>query len=273
VWRVQFKDEIDMFHNKFYEMLRRLHSNQVEHEKTQKSLIQTEKLVSMGILAAGIAHEVNNPLTGIKNCIYRISKKPDNVSQNGEYLEMIKYSIEKIQRIIKNVLDFSKMQTTSLSEVNIIEIFEKTKLITSYQMEKNNIAFDLAHNKEEILITGEKMNLEQVFLNLMLNSIDAISELKTETPDMDGFIKVNLIDDRKKLKIVIEDNGIGIEKDIISKIYDPFFTTKDVGKGSGLGLSVSYRIIHDHGGTIKCESRPKESTKFIVQISKKNGKF
>ncbi len=271
--RICFTDEIDVLQKKFYEMLRRLHRNQVEKEDMQKSLIHTEKLVSIGILTAGIAHEVNNPLTGIKNCLYRISKNPDNIAQNNEYLELIKHSVEKIQGISKNVLDYSRQQTSQLTEVNIIEVFENTKMITAYQMEKNNIAFQLTYDKEPIYIAGKKTNLEQVFLNLLLNSIDAISERKITKPDLDGFIKVLLTDSSERLIIEIEDNGIGLVKDIVPNIYDPFFTTKDAGKGSGLGLYVSYHIIQDHGGTLRCESNPKESTKFIIQMPKLNGKI
>jgi len=254
-------------------MLRRLHRNQIEKEDMQKSLIQTEKLVSIGILTAGIAHEVNNPLTGIKNCLYRISKNPDNISQNKEYLELIKHSVEKIQGISKNVLNYSRQQTSKLSEVNIIEIFENVKMITAYQMEKNNIAFHLTYDKEQIYIAGKKSNLEQVFLNLLLNSIDAIAERKIKEPDLAGFIEVILTDKDEKLIIEIEDNGIGLAKEIIPSIYEPFFTTKGAGKGSGLGLYVSYHIIQDHGGTILCESNPKENTKFIIQMPKLNAKI
>ncbi len=272
-FRIRFTDEIDVLQKKFYEMLRRLHRNKVEKEEMQKSLIQTEKLVSIGILTAGIAHEVNNPLTGIKNCLYRISKNPDNIAQNSEYLELIRHSVEKIQGISKNVLDYSRQQTSRLTEVNIIEILKNAKMITAYQMERNNIAFHLDYDKEEIYLAGKKANLEQVFLNLLLNSIDAISERKMAEPDIDGYIKVTLTDSREKLKIEIEDNGVGLAKEIIPNIYDPFFTTKEVGKGSGLGLYVSYHIIQDHGGTVTCESNPKESTKFIIQMPKLNGKI
>ncbi len=243
-------DEIDILVSRFNEMVQRLQKAYDELEGAQKNLIQSEKLASIGTLASGVAHEVNNPLAGIMHCISRIKKYPDNKADAKKYLELMEEAARKMEVVVKNLLDFARQPDYEKSEIDPKKALENALSLAKHRLEEEGIDVTLNSCPHDILIMGNKNQLEQVFLNLIINSIDAIAEQKMQSNKFTGEIQVScgLMEQNNKFRIHIIDNGIGIPSEIITKVYDPFFTTKPPGKGTGLGLSVSMNIIRDHEG-------------------------
>ncbi len=260
-----FSDELDLLVAKFKEMLFRLKHNYTELQKTRNSFVQAEKMAAIGTLAAGIGHEINNPISGIKNCLIRISKQPDNLEQTANYIRLIQDATDKIENVTQHLLDFSRKQESVFTIIDVSETLNNSISLISYKAEKAHIK--LMHNfSNRINVVGSQNHLEQVFLNMLLNSIDAINEVKERNPEYQGVIKILLEKNHGKVLINIEDNGVGISNENQRKIFDPFYTSKEAGKGTGLGLYVSFNIIKEHNGEIYFKSEPGKGTVFSIEL-------
>jgi len=247
-------------------MLIRLKNSYLEIKETEIALIQAEKLASLGTLSAGVAHEINNPISGIKNCINRIIKNPKNIEQNAKYIVLINEAIEKIEKVVKHLLSFSRKQEIVLEKVNLNLIIEKAILLTKFKLQTSNIPIKIVSDKENF-VKGSSNHLEQVFVNLIFNSVDAITERKEKDPSIDGKIEIEIKNISDKCFVHVMDNGNGIPKDIQKKIFDPFYTSKSVGKGTGLGLSVTFNLIKEHGGEIRFRSTVGLGTEFVIELN------
>lgn len=243
-------DEIDVLGTTFNEMLMRLQSAYRELKSTQESLSQTEKMASVGTLTAGLAHEINNPLAGIRNCIRRIEDKPDNLKQNKEYIAMMSEALQKIEKVVEGMLNFSRKQELAFTPVPISQLISNTISLVKYQLEKSNIKINYKGFENDIVLNVSPNHLEQVFLNILLNSIDAINEQKGIDSSFVGAIKISLTENENAAIIQFTDNGVGVPPDKVAAIFDPFFTLKKIKQGTGLGLAVSYNIISSHNGHI-----------------------
>jgi two-component system NtrC family sensor kinase len=259
-------DELDTLLKKFYTMVERLDDAYKEKEKSYAKLMQAEKLASIGTLTAGIAHEINNPIAGIQNCVRRIEKNPDNHKQNQIYLEMMSEAIDKTQLVLKRLLDYSRSPEILYENVNVYEVIKKSSMLISYKLEKFHISLVNKVSKNLPNIYGNFNQLEQVFINLFLNGIDAIESRNQIERGFPLLIEISAIDRGKILIIRVTDHGIGISEDNIEKVFDPFFTTKETGKGTGLGLFVCYNMIKSHNGNIKIESEYRKYTTFIIEL-------
>jgi len=254
------EDEIDILADRFNQMIVRLDKAYRDLQNAQSNLIQSEKLATVGTLTAGLAHEINNPVAGLQNCIRRIQNDPNNFEQNKKYLAMMENAVDKIEKVVGNLLNFTRKQSGDFISISISEIIENSLLLVSHRLEKlrisvtNNIAADLP------MIRGNKNQLEQVMLNLFINSIDSIEEKISKNPNSERRLILSASRENDFVKIRIEDTGSGIPKNIMDKIFDPFFTTKSPGKGTGLGLSVVYNIIDAHQGRIYFESEEGKGT-------------
>ncbi len=260
-----FSDELDLLVAKFKEMLMRLKQNYTELQQTRNAFVHAEKMAAIGTLAAGIGHEVNNPISGIKNCLIRISKQPENLKQTEKYIQLIQEATDKIENVTQHLLDFSRKQETNFSLIDISETLNNSISLIRYKAQKAQIT--VIHNfKNNAKVIGSQNHLEQVFLNLLLNSIDAIQEVKEKNPDYKGIITISLYKNNNNLGVKIEDNGIGIGKKNERKIFEPFFTSKEAGKGTGLGLYVSFNIIKEHNGEIYFKSKEGKGTVFFIEF-------
>lgn len=254
------EDEIDILADRFNQMIVRLDKAYRDLQNAQSNLIQSEKLATVGTLTAGLAHEINNPVAGLQNCIRRIQNDPNNLEQNKKYLAMMENAVDKIEKVVGNLLNFTRKQSGDFISISISEIIENSLLLVSHRLEKlrisvtNNIPADLP------MIRGNKNQLEQVMLNLFINSIDSIEGKISKNPDSERRLILSASRESDFVKIKIEDTGSGIPKNIMDKIFDPFFTTKSPGKGTGLGLSVVYNIIDAHQGRIYFESEEGKGT-------------
>lgn len=231
-----------------------------EQKKLETKIQQTEKLVSMGQLAAGIAHEINNPL-GVILCHIDLLKDEAELSNEAQQdLAVIEKHAGNCRTIIADLLKFAHQQRTVKQSASINSIIGEVVSMVSSQFQKGKIAIDiqLQNDLPEILLDVEK--IKQVILNLLINSSHAIQD-KGKIAISSRYDEIS-----NNCTVIIEDNGAGIPQEKLANIFDPFFTTKPPGQGTGLGLSVSYGIIKDHNGEIKAESEPEKNTRFIITL-------
>ncbi len=258
-------DELDTLVDKFNKMVERLQQAYDELESAQKKLVQSEKMASIGSLAAGVAHEVNNPLAGMMHCIERIRKNPGNREEIIKYSGLMQEATKKIEKVIKSLLGFSRQPEQSFQDTGLKEMIDNALLLSAHKLKKYSIITNQNHHDSSIRVKVNKNSMEQVFLNLLLNSIDAIAEKQDTDKEFSGKIIISSYKEIKNLILVFEDNGTGIPAGKIDKVADPFYTTKAPGEGTGLGLPVSIGIIKEHGGDIEIKSIYHEGT--MVKLS------
>ncbi len=242
-----------------------------DRKRTEAELIRSEKLASVGQLAAGVAHEVNNPLAGILVYIKLLLKKfEQNKLQSEEtktQLEKIGKETERCSRIIKNLLDFSRQTEVSLRPVDINKVIEATFSIIGHQISLDNIKteMNLCTSLPPILVDFDQ--IQQAVMNIVLNAAQAMPDGGDLTITTSVAKGVKIGDSfRNAVKIDVSDTGIGIRKEDLDKLFTPFFTTKEKGKGVGLGLSVVHGIIERHHGKIEIESDLGAGTTFSIYL-------
>ena len=224
----------------------------------EQQVIQAEKMSAIGQLAAGIAHEINNPLGGILNCLYNLRKKRLSQEREEEYIKSMEDGIHRVQRTVDQLLDFSLQHEPELTSVNVNSLIEEVLSLIGYAIIKNGIKLkkELDADLQQLMVDQHKMS--QVLMNILLNAVQAMKgkgQIRVKTFQEDGWCCIE-----------VADNGEGIPSHILPKIFDPFFTTKDVGKGTGLGLAVSRGIVEKHSGKIEVKSELGEGTTFTVKL-------
>ena len=224
----------------------------------QEQLMQSEKMAAIGQFVAGLAHEINNPLDGIQNCIRTVLNEPEDRNQTEQFLNLSLEGLFKIELMVKQLLDFGRPKSFESEKVDANEILER--IISLTQLKVRNRKINLVKNFEENLpkITGDNHHLEQVFVNLILNALDAIED--------EGKLSLSTYYKENKVFIEIEDSGCGIPEENKHKVFEPFFTTKQKNNGTGLGLYLSYNVITRLGGKIHLESKEGEGTKFVIVL-------
>jgi PAS domain S-box-containing protein len=234
-------------------------------KKRSEQLIQARKLASLGILTSGVAHELNNPLNNISTSIQIVLEEleEDNIEFKRNKLLEAEKQVERARDIVKALLEFSRYKSLSFKRVQFINLVEKA--ISFIKREFPPEIRIHMNVPEDIEVNLDPQRIIQVLINLILNGVQAMTG--------GGVLTIKawegMEDDAKMLYFQVQDTGYGISKQDIDKIFDPFFTTKDVGRGSGLGLSISHSIIEQHKGRIDIESIPGEKTKFTVILPSK----
>lgn len=249
------------------ELEKRVKLRTKELEKSRAQLLQSSKMAAIGTLAAGIAHELNNPLTIIMGYCHLLINEIHIPEDIKEKLKKIYEQCERSKKIVYNLSIFARSHKTEKQFVNVIELIEKVLDLRNYDLSLKNITIVKKFQENLPRIYGDEHQLQQVLLNLLNNAVDAILGSKTE-----GKIILRLIKKDGNIKISITDNGCGIEEKNIKKIFDPFYTTKEVGKGTGLGLSISYGIIKAHNGDIKVKSKKGTGSRFVITLPSEEGK-
>ncbi len=236
----------------------------INNEKMlQQQLIQSEKLSAIGELISGIAHELNNPLTGVMGYSQLLQLRKDLDDPVKESLQKINNLALRCQKIVQNLLSFARKQKPERTLTDINEIIGKTVELRSYELQVNNIEIRLDLDRDLPKTIADAHQLQQVFLNIVTNAEHAMLESNSR-----GILHIRTKTDPQMSHIVVEikDDGPGIPENHLNKIFDPFFTTKEVGKGTGLGLSLSYGMIKEHGGNIYVHSRLNEGATFFVEL-------
>jgi two-component system NtrC family sensor kinase len=221
----------------------------------QQQLMTSEKLASIGLLSAGVAHEINTPLTGISSYVQMLQKRLTD-PHFAQILEKIEAQTDRVARIIKNLLSFARNPSEiAFSRVNLIDSLKEILALIEYKLKAMNIRLEFNPAPlRPIWAQGER--LQQVFINIILNALDAMPE--------GGILRLDIGQQDSEALVRISDTGMGIKKDHLPRIFDPFFTTKGLGKGTGLGLSISYAIIKEHEGRITVDSLEGKGSTFTV---------
>ncbi|GAK61069.1 sensory histidine kinase in two-component regulatory system with AtoC [Candidatus Vecturithrix granuli] len=220
-------------------------------------LLRTEKIASIAELAAGVAHEVNNPLGIIQNYVSFLKEQPIG-RENIVRLEKVEHELDRIVGIIESLLSFSKFKQMPMKRINLATVLDEVIILISHKLKEKQIRFLRATDDREIPIFGDENRLKQVFINLLMNSIEAVM--------YDGMIELTtrIHEESRSVEITVSDDGYGIPEEIMPHIFDPFFSTKVGKKNSGLGLSICHHIIEAHQGIITCASG--ETTMFHVRL-------
>ena len=238
---------------------------EADRKRMEHQLIFSEKMAAIGELAAGVAHEINNPLDGLLNCILRIQRNPNNIAQTQEYLDLMEDAIRRIEATIGKLLDFSRPHELSLSAINLNEVVNETIGLIEYGASEKGIQIEKDFQDRISPIHGDKHLLEQVILNLSLNAITAMPDGgKLEYGTGELILDPLLAQPSVYVKII--DSGVGISESAKDRIFEPFYTTQITEKGTGLGLTVSDRIIRQHQGIIEVESEEGHGTTFTVKL-------
>ena len=241
--------------------------------QAQKEIVQAEKLASVGRLSSGIAHEIGNPIGIISGYIELLKQDDIADGDKKEFILRTEKEINRINTIIKQLLDFSRPSRDSLTPVSVHKIIEDTMNVFKYQpaMTDIDVVLDLGAKTDIVLADADQ--LRQVFLNVMINAADAIvsSERRltgniTITSEIENKPQKDLSGDIDILRINTIDNGVGIDKENLAHLFDPFYTTKEPGKGTGLGLSVCFMIVEGIGGEIQVSSHPGEGTTISILL-------
>ncbi|MFQ5454077.1 MAG: sensor histidine kinase, partial [Candidatus Zixiibacteriota bacterium] len=222
-----------------------------------------ERLASIGQLAAGVAHEVGNPLSAISSLV-QLSQKTDTPDKLYHNLDLINMHIERITRIVRNLSGFARISNEKEIKTDLIDIIKAAKEIANFDRRSKHVTMRIIPPDDNIVFSIKRDQLMQAFLNIILNALDAVKDIPEPS------ITITLQKKENKAVIEIADNGAGIEKENIQKIFEPFYTTKPIGKGTGLGLSVTYRIITDMGGEINVESEAGKGATFTIYLLMKN---
>jgi signal transduction histidine kinase len=249
-------DELGDLQNSYRMMIDRLAKEKTEREKTQDLLARTEKMATVGTLAAGIAHEINSPLTGAMHSVHALEAGTLPPAKQGRYLEVMAESLDRIRRAVSQLLDYSSVHVTNITDCDLSRLVAKTLEFLEYRITGSRIAVE--NRLPPLMIPADAHKIEQVFVNLVLNAIAAMPT--------GGRLVFRHIVDGPFLTLIVSDTGEGISQEILEKIFDPFFTTKRNGEGTGLGLAVCRKIIEQHGGKISCSSRPGEGTEFHISL-------
>ncbi|MFC1555516.1 ATP-binding protein [candidate division KSB1 bacterium] len=238
-----------------------LESELEDMNNIQRQLIQTEKLAALGGLVSGVAHEINNPLAIISG--YSELLLGDETLSNAQQKKIRKIfdSGARCAKIIRNLLGFARETEIVSEELNVNLVIDNAIAIREYELSVNNININRNYNENLPKIAGDPQMLQQVFINFINNSYDAMFEANEG-----GTLTINTLKNGKNITVEIIDNGPGVSEDIKSKLFDPFFTTKPPGKGTGLGLSLSFGIIEEHGGTIVLDQKYTGGAKFVIEL-------
>ncbi len=237
-----------------------------ERVELEQQLAEAEKLSSVGLLAAGVAHEVNTPLTVISSYAQMLSKQLPNEDARGKLLEKIIKSTFRASEIVNNLLNFSRTGSAQMVPVDLHRVVRDTLALLEHPLRTSHVEVETRFAQQPPLVQGNAGKLQQVFLNLFLNARDAMPEggrLRVHTETSEGAVQVQ-----------VSDSGQGISQKHIHRIYDPFFTTKAARAGNGdilrsgvgLGLSVTYGIVKEHAGTIRVESSQSQGTAFLLEF-------
>ncbi|MEN8190503.1 MAG: ATP-binding protein, partial [Thermodesulfobacteriota bacterium] len=247
------EDEIGNLSNQFSLLCERLIHYQNELDTTRQQAWFNEKMASMGILSAGIAHEVNNPLGGMLNCVKAMQEHPNDRELHDRYLPLLDKGLKRIEHTMRQLLNFGRKEPLQLRKIDIVSLLSECLDLLSYRVK--NITIEQNSDIEELCYVDAE-GLKQIFVNLGLNAIQAM-------PD-GGTLAIGSTMIGSDLQFTFKDTGTGIAKETMTHIFDPFFTTKDVGVGTGLGLSVTYSLVTQMQGTIEVESELGEGTTFIL---------
>jgi len=243
-------------------LYRQVQEQLAELQRTQAQLVLTAKLGAVGELAAGMAHEINNPLTTILGNAELLLRKAKANGEPAGGVESILRAAQRANRVMRNLLDFSRQEAYDWEPCDINATLEQALALLAYQLERGRIVIHKEFASDLPWAKASRHHLEEVWVNLLLNARDALAQ----RPEPRIYLRTCRDGRDDWLRVEVEDNGVGIAPENLPRIFDPFFTTKPPGQGTGLGLYVAYQVIHRHGGTIEAHSLVGQGTKMVVRL-------
>lgn len=229
-----------------------------DRAELERRLLQADKLSSIGLLAAGVAHEVNTPLAVISTYAQMLAKQVSGDDQKSKLLDKIARQTFRASEIVNSLLNFSRTSPTEFAEVDLNKVIRETLSLVDHQLQNARIQVEQDLDSELPALKGNAGKLQQVFLNLVLNARDAM--------EGGGRLSVRSWTENGSAKVELSDTGVGIAPESLARVFDPFYTTKGAKKGTGLGLSVTYGIVREHGGDIEVESEPGRGATFRIEF-------
>jgi signal transduction histidine kinase len=256
---IKSSDEIGELSTSFNDMAGELKERESSLKKAQHALVQSEKMAAVGTLSAGLAHEVKNPLSAVLGYAQLSKRKLDQPEALLKHLDTIENETRRCNEIIGNLMQFSRQEKGEHERISVNEVVEKSMAIVDHQLGLKNVEIESVLADELPDISGNANQLQQVIMNLMINAQQAMG-------DEGGTVSLATLVDGESLLITVSDTGPGIEPDVAAKIFEPFYTTKPAGQGTGLGLSVTYGIVQDHGGDISVKRSESGGAKFVIAL-------
>ena len=254
---VRGQDELAVLADRFNSMIDRIRQANEELKKTHEKLVQSEKLASIGVLAAGVAHEINNPLGGIFNCLRMLQGDSDDPARREKYLGLVKEGMDRIESTVSRLLWMSRKADHRPVDLLLRDAVEKAHSFLNYRFGKQKI--DFANDvPDDLSLTMDTHDLQQMLLNLYINAIDAMGS--------DGVLTVKGYRNDSTVVLEVADTGCGITPENVHRVFDPFFTTKPPGEGTGLGLWLTYEIVRNYDGKISVESEPGTGSRFTMRF-------
>ncbi len=249
------RDEIQGLAGKFHDLAERLDQSRQDLERARQQMYRNEKMAALGRLSAGVAHEINNPLGGMRNCVKGILEASDNEEMRSRYLDLIDKGLRRIEQVTRQLLDFGRQGPLIVRLANIDELIRECLGLLEYRLKGITVDLELALPGSQPV---EVEALKQVLVNVFMNAIQAMPT--------GGRLRISTRKEGENRVICIADTGMGIAPEHLPHIFDPFYTTKDVGEGTGLGLAVSYALIEQMGGVIEVESEKGTGTLFRIKL-------
>jgi two-component system NtrC family sensor kinase len=256
-------DELGRLGKSFNAMVGRLaEARRQLEDRHAEQIRRAQSLAALGTMAAGVAHEINNPIAGMQNCVRTLTKGTRDDAQRGLYLDMLREGLERIGRTVGQLLHFAREAKPRLVPTTLAPLLRRCLMLLEHELAVRDVSASLEVPADVPSLLADTHQLEQVFLNILMNALEAMPtggklDIRACTHDEGG---------QRLVQVLVADTGVGIPAENLGRIFDPFFTTKEVGKGTGLGLSVSYGIVRAHGGFIDVESVPTRGTAVRVEL-------
>jgi len=252
------KDEIGILFQRFRRMQQRVDKSRSDLLGAQRQVWHAERLASVGRLASGLAHEINNPINGVRNCIYAIRGDLDNHQQTVAYLDMMDEGLSSASGVIRKLLGFSRKQQTGPGLISLNDAAITVQKLVSFNMDRKKITLVTELDPDLPEVMADRQLIQEVVMNLLLNAVDASAE--------GGNIRLKSFGNEQGINLTVSDDGHGIAPADLENIFDPFFTTKKTGEGTGLGLSICLSIVQAAGGAIAVDSEPGHGANFVITL-------
>ncbi len=252
-------DEISLLCHSFNRMIKRIRESNIELKMTHEKLYQAQKLASIGILASGVAHEINNPLGGMFNCVQMLEQRGEDKEFRQRYLKLIKDGLDRIETTVGNLLGMYRKKERNPCSVDVKQSIRDAYRFIEYRLKQNNITFN-EKVEDGVSIVIDPYDLQLITINLLINAIQSMNN--------GGSISVNSFYEDSRVAFEVSDTGEGIEDENVSTIYDPFYTTKQPGEGTGLGLWIVYEIVEYYNAKISVNSKKGEGSTFTIKFNR-----
>jgi signal transduction histidine kinase len=239
-------------------MIDRIREANIELKKTHEKLLLSQKLASVGILASGVAHEINNPLGGMFNCVQMLEEKGESEEFRKRYYKLLRDGLDRIENTVGKLLWMSRKEDRKPGVVEIKKALKDTYGFIEYKMKKNNISYS-ENVEDNTSVVIDPRDLQQVMINLMINAVHSMKD--------GGTLNVNAYRGNSKVVLEVSDTGEGIDEENLNKIFDPFYTTKQPGEGTGLGLWLIYEIVNNYDGEISVRSEKDKGSTFTIMFN------